>query len=141
MSGASAFKITVLGSGTSVGVPTVGCHCAVCGSDDPRDKRLRPSILINYDNHNVVIDTTPDFRTQILRARVDRLDAVVYTHPHADHIMGLDDVRRYNMVQQSAIGCYADQRTLGDLHLRGKESDVVAYALEKERADNAAAAA
>jgi phosphoribosyl 1,2-cyclic phosphate phosphodiesterase len=112
MSGASAFKITVLGSGTSVGVPTVGCHCAVCGSDDPRDKRLRPSILVTFDDRNVVVDTTPDFRTQILRARVDRLDAVVFTHPHADHIMGLDDVRPFNFRQGQHIPIYASADTM-----------------------------
>jgi phosphoribosyl 1,2-cyclic phosphate phosphodiesterase len=112
MSGAPAFKITVLGTGTSVGVPTVGCHCAVCNSDDPRDKRLRPSILVSFDNHNLVIDTTPDFRTQILRAHVDRLDAVFFTHPHADHIMGLDDVRPFNFRQGHHIPIYASSGTL-----------------------------
>jgi phosphoribosyl 1,2-cyclic phosphate phosphodiesterase len=112
MSGTPAFKITVLGSGTSVGVPTVGCHCAVCTSEDPRDKRLRPSILLAFEQHNVVIDTTPDFRTQILRARVDHLDAVVYTHPHADHIMGLDDVRPFNFRQRRHIPVYAAGETL-----------------------------
>lgn len=81
MSGAPAFKITVLGSGTSVGVPTVGCHCPVCSSTDPRDQRLRPSILVNFEGHNVVIDTTPDFRAQVLRAKIDTLDAVIYTTP------------------------------------------------------------
>jgi phosphoribosyl 1,2-cyclic phosphate phosphodiesterase len=111
MSGAPAFKLTVLGSGTSVGVPTVGCHCAVCSSTDPHDKRLRPSILVAYDGHNVVIDTTPDFRTQILRAQVDRLDAIVYTHAHADHIMGLDDVRPFNF-RQGHIPIYAAVETL-----------------------------
>jgi phosphoribosyl 1,2-cyclic phosphate phosphodiesterase len=104
--------ITVLGSGTSVGVPTVGCHCAVCSSLDPRDKRLRPSILVGYDGHTVIIDTTPDFRTQILRARVDRLDAVIYTHPHADHIMGLDDVRPFNFRQRQDMPIYASAETL-----------------------------
>src|SRR3954462_2416495 len=112
MSGTPAFKITVLGSGTSVGVPTVGCHCAVCASDDPRDKRLRPSILVAFDTHNVVIDTTPDFRTQILRAKVDRLDAVIFTHPHADHIMGLDDVRPFNFRQGRHIPVYAAPDTM-----------------------------
>jgi phosphoribosyl 1,2-cyclic phosphate phosphodiesterase len=112
MSGTPAFKITVLGSGTSVGVPTVGCGCAVCLSDDPRDKRLRPSILVTFDSHNVVIDTTPDFRSQILRARVNRLDAVIYTHPHADHIMGLDDVRPFNFRQRQQIPIYGSVDTL-----------------------------
>jgi phosphoribosyl 1,2-cyclic phosphate phosphodiesterase len=111
MSGTPAFKITVLGSGTSVGVPTVGCHCAVCRSDDPRDNRLRPSILVSYGQRNVVIDTTPDFRTQILRAKVDHVDAVVYTHPHADHIMGLDDVRPFNF-RQGRIPVYAAPDTI-----------------------------
>ena len=112
MSGAPAFKITVLGSGTSVGVPTVGCHCAVCSSEDPRDKRLRPSMLVAFEGRNVLIDTTPDFRTQILRARVDRLDAVIYTHAHADHIMGLDDVRPFNFRQGQHIPIYASAGTL-----------------------------
>ncbi|HEY3836066.1 MAG TPA: MBL fold metallo-hydrolase [Bryobacteraceae bacterium] len=112
MSGTPAFKITVLGSGTSVGVPTVGCHCAVCSSDDPRDKRLRPSILVSFDGRNVVIDTTPDFRTQILRARVDHLEAVIYTHPHADHIMGLDDVRPFNFRQGQRMPIFAAPDTM-----------------------------
>lgn len=112
MSGTPALKITVLGSGTSVGVPTVGCHCPVCLSDDSRDKRLRPSILVNYEGNNVVIDTTPDFRTQALRAHIERLDAVVYTHGHADHIMGLDDVRPFNFRQSQEIPVYGAADTL-----------------------------
>jgi phosphoribosyl 1,2-cyclic phosphate phosphodiesterase len=107
-----AFKITVLGSGTSVGVPTVGCHCAVCCSSDPRDKRLRPSVLVSYEGHNIIIDTTPDFRAQALRINLDRLDAVVYTHSHADHIMGLDDVRPYNFRQKGQIPIYAAEDTM-----------------------------
>jgi phosphoribosyl 1,2-cyclic phosphate phosphodiesterase len=107
-----AFKITVLGSGTSVGVPTVGCHCTVCSSSDPRDKRLRPSILVSYEGHNILIDTTPDFRAQALRISLDRLDAVVYTHSHADHIMGLDDVRPYNFRQKGQIPIYASEDTM-----------------------------
>src|SRR5271157_6393212 len=97
---APTVRITVLVSGTSVGVPTIGCHCAVCKSTDPRDNRLRPSILVSYAGRNILIDTTPDFRTQALRARIDRLDAVLFTHAHADHLMGLDDVRPFNFRQR-----------------------------------------
>jgi len=100
-------KITVLGSGTSVGVPTLGCHCAVCTSTDPRDNRLRPSVLVSYGDRRVVIDTTPDFRAQALRARLDRVDAVLFTHSHFDHIMGLDDVRPFNLRQKGRIPIYA----------------------------------
>jgi phosphoribosyl 1,2-cyclic phosphate phosphodiesterase len=102
-----AVHITVLGSGTSVGVPTIGCDCAVCTSADPRDQRLRPSILVSYAGRNVLVDTTPDFRTQALRARIQHLDAVVFTHSHADHVMGLDDVRPFNFRQKSRIPIYA----------------------------------
>jgi len=109
------FKITVLGSGTSVGVPTVGCHCAVCTSSDPRDQRLRPSILVTYEGRNVLIDTTPDFRTQALRVHLDRLDAVIFTHSHADHIMGLDDVRPFNFRQKGEIPIYAAADTMADI--------------------------
>ncbi len=105
-------RLTVLGSGTSVGVPTIGCHCDVCTSPDSRDKRLRPSILIEYDNRVVLIDTTPDFRQQMLRHNVGRLDAILYTHSHADHILGLDDVRPYNFYQQGTIPIYAAPDTL-----------------------------
>ena len=105
-------KITVLGSGTSVGVPTIGCNCSVCTSSDPRDNRLRPSILIAYEGRNVLIDTTPDFRTQALRAGIDRLDAVIFTHAHADHIMGLDDVRPFNFRQRDRIPIFATPDTM-----------------------------
>jgi phosphoribosyl 1,2-cyclic phosphate phosphodiesterase len=111
-----SFKITVLGSGTSVGVPTIGCHCSVCTSADPRDNRLRPSILITYDDHNVLIDTTPDFRTQALRAGIDHLDAVIFTHSHADHIMGLDDVRPFNFRQKGQIPIFASPETMASIH-------------------------
>jgi len=93
-------------------VPTIGCHCDVCTSTDPRDNRLRPSILIGYDGHNVLIDTTPDLRTQALRARMQRLDAVVFTHSHADHLMGLDDVRPFNFRQSGRIPIYAAPDTM-----------------------------
>src|SRR5881394_2506983 len=102
-----AIKITVLGSGTSSGVPTIGCTCEVCSSTDPRDKRLRPSILLQYDGRNVVVDTTPDFRQQVLRVGLSKLDAILYTHAHADHILGLDDVRPFNFRQREEIPIYA----------------------------------
>lgn len=108
-------RIRVLGSGTSSGVPTIGCRCAVCLSEDPRDKRLRPSILISAGEgdqaRNVVIDTTPDFRAQMLTARIDRLDAVLFTHSHADHILGLDDIRPFN-ARQGTIPIHAAPETL-----------------------------
>jgi phosphoribosyl 1,2-cyclic phosphate phosphodiesterase len=109
-------KITVLGSGTSTGVPTIGCHCDVCASSDPRDKRLRPSILISYSGRNVLIDTTPDFRAQALRFGIARLDAIVFTHEHADHIMGLDDVRPFNFRQKGDIPIYGSEDTLAAIH-------------------------
>ena len=85
--------LTVLGSGTSMGVPTIGCDCAVCHSPDARDRRTRPSVLIGYNGRNVMIDSTPDFREQALRENIAQLDAVLYTHMHADHILGIDDLR------------------------------------------------
>ena len=85
--------LTVLGSGTSMGVPTIGCDCAVCRSVDPRDRRTRPSVMITYNGRHVLIDTTPDFREQALREKITQLDAVLYTHTHADHILGIDDLR------------------------------------------------
>ena len=105
-------SITVLGSGTSVGVPSIGCSCDVCTSTDPRDKRLRPSILVSFDGRCVLIDTTPDFRYQALRTPIPRVDAVLYTHSHADHIMGLDDLRPFNYMQRQLIPIYAAEEHL-----------------------------
>jgi phosphoribosyl 1,2-cyclic phosphate phosphodiesterase len=104
-------QLTVLGSGTSMGVPTLGCHCRVCDSKDARDKRLRPSILLSRNAQNVVIDTTPDFRTQALRVGLDRLDAILLTHGHADHILGFDDIRPYNFRQKTALPVYGNEET------------------------------
>jgi phosphoribosyl 1,2-cyclic phosphate phosphodiesterase len=111
----SALRLTVLGSGTSMGVPTLGCSCPVCRSEDPRDRRTRSSVLLSVDGRNVVIDTSPDFRTQALREKIGRLDAVVYTHGHADHILGLDDIRPFNIHQRSEIPLYAAPDTLAIL--------------------------
>ena len=136
-------RITVLGSGTSQGVPTIGCECAVCRSSDPRDHRTRPSILIEIEPEagtsrtggrtdaaeaapgarsafatavrSILVDTSTDLRAQALSHRVHRVDAILFTHSHADHVFGLDDVRRYNQMQGAAIPCYADAETLANL--------------------------
>lgn len=100
-------SMLVLGSGTSMGVPVVGCHCKVCTSDDPRDKRLRPSVLLRLGEKRILIDTSPDFRYQALRSGLEHLDAILYTHEHADHILGLDDVRPFNFKQKREIPIYA----------------------------------
>lgn len=108
-------KIRVLGSGTSTGVPLVGCSCATCLSTDPRDKRLRPSILVESDTTTVVIDTSADFRYQMLRENVKKIDAVVFTHHHFDHIGGFDDVRAFNFMLRKALPIYLMQETLDNL--------------------------
>ena len=108
---ASTVKITILGTGTSSGVPMIACDCEVCQSTNPKDKRLRSSILLQSETTTVVIDTTPDFRTQMLRAKVKSLQAVVFTHPHKDHIAGLDDIRAFNFFQHTAIDIYANKLT------------------------------
>lgn len=102
-------KVTFLGTGTSQGVPVIACPCIVCASKDPRDNRLRSSILIESEAGNIVIDTTPDFRYQMLRAKVKHLEAVLITHSHKDHIAGMDDIRAFNYFQQRSIDIYATQ--------------------------------
>ncbi|MGF2410939.1 MBL fold metallo-hydrolase [Ferruginibacter sp.] len=104
-------KITFLGTGTSSGVPMIGCNCAVCLSTDKKDKRLRSSILVQSANTTFVVDTTPDFRYQMLRAGVKKLDAVLFTHPHKDHVAGLDDIRAYNYLQQKPMEVFANSLT------------------------------
>ncbi len=124
-------RVTVLGSGTSHGVPMIGCDCDVCRSSDPRDKRSRPSILLDLQPgaaplppktpatsrqaRYVLVDTSSDLRQQALTHNIRRLDAILFTHSHADHIFGLDEVRRYNGLQKEAVPCYADERTSRDL--------------------------
>src|SRR5438876_687737 len=123
-------RVTFLGTGTSGGVPHIGCDCAVCRSADPRDRRLRPSILIDLEGDRnqasspsptadavrfVLVDTSTDLRAQALAYDVRRVDAILFTHSHADHVMGLDDVRRYNQLQRAPIPCFGDDETLRGL--------------------------
>ncbi len=109
-------RVTVLGSGTSHGVPMIGCTCAVCRSTDPRDRRTRPSIYVAVEHGpSILIDTSTDLRMQALTQGVTRVDAILFTHSHADHIMGMDEVRRFNAVKGGPIPAYADERTAGDL--------------------------
>jgi phosphoribosyl 1,2-cyclic phosphate phosphodiesterase len=108
--------VRFLGTGTSHGVPMIGCRCGVCRSADPRDRRLRPSIYLSLaDGTRVLVDTTPDLRSQALAHDLDRVDAILFTHCHADHVMGLDEVRRFNVLQQASVPCYGDRRTLDEL--------------------------
>jgi phosphoribosyl 1,2-cyclic phosphate phosphodiesterase len=109
-------RLTFLGTGTSHGVPMIGCTCAVCQSADPRDNRLRPSIYIEVDEGpSVLVDTSTDLRQQALTRNVRRVDAILYTHSHADHVMGFDEVRRFNAISGTSIPAYADARTSEDL--------------------------
>lgn len=105
-------KVTFLGTGTSQGVPVIGCSCEVCQSLDYRDKRLRSSIHISINDQSLVIDTGPDFRQQMIRENIDRLDAVIFTHAHRDHTAGLDDVRAYNFLQHINMPVYGTSETL-----------------------------
>ena len=114
------FEVLFLGTGTSAGVPMIGCDCAVCRSDDPRDKRDRTSVLIRYDDpdgncRSYLIDTSPDLRQQALREDLKRIDGVLYTHAHADHVFGLDDLRRFNAVMKQPLDIYAEERVLETL--------------------------
>lgn len=103
-------KVTFLGTGTSQGVPIIACHCEVCRSTDPRDKRLRSSILVEHEGKNIVVDTGPDFRAQMLRENVLNLDAILFTHAHRDHLAGLDDIRGFNYRMKKAIDVYCEKR-------------------------------
>ena len=105
-------KLTFLGTGTSHGVPMIGCDCTVCTSTDPRNMRTRSSALIETDGISLLIDTSPEFRLQILRENIRQIDAILYTHAHADHLFGLDDIRRFNDMSRKAICCYGSAETL-----------------------------
>src|SRR5216117_1371842 len=118
-------RVTILGSGTSHGVPAIGCDCAVCRSSDPRDRRTRPSILIEARSEppspfagavrSILVDTSTDLRTQALANDIRRVDAILFTHGHADHVLGLDETRRFNELQEKPIGCYANAGTVDGL--------------------------
>lgn len=103
--------VTFLGTGTSTGVPVVGCHCRVCTSDDPRNRRLRQSVKIEAEGKTFLIDTTPDLRQQLLRDPIERLDFILFTHSHSDHLMGLDDIRPFNFRQREPIHAFASAPT------------------------------
>tara|TARA_R110002096_G_scaffold14302_11_gene49878 strand:- start:780 stop:1571 length:792 start_codon:yes stop_codon:yes gene_type:complete len=105
-------EITFLGTGTSIGVPVIGCDCEVCTSDDPKNQRLRSSILVKTGEVSLVVDTGPDFRQQCLRAGVRDLDAVIFTHAHSDHVMGFDDLRRFTVLEDEQLQIYANGGTL-----------------------------
>jgi phosphoribosyl 1,2-cyclic phosphate phosphodiesterase len=108
-------ELLFLGSGTSAGVPMIGCHCPVCSSTDARDKRMRSSVVVSYGDTRVLVDTTPELRLQCVANGVDRIDAIVFTHAHADHIMGLDDVRRFNVTAAGPLDVWADDLTFDSI--------------------------
>lgn len=118
-------RVRFLGTGTSHGVPMIGCSCDTCTSTDPRDQRWRPSIAITLrGGTTLLVDTSPDLRAQALRFGLARVDAILFTHPHADHLLGLDDIRRYNVLQRAAIPCYGNPHTIDEIRR------VFAYAFE-----------
>jgi phosphoribosyl 1,2-cyclic phosphate phosphodiesterase len=104
-------RVTFLGTGTSTGVPVVGCHCRVCTSTNPRNQRLRQSVSIEAGGKHFLIDTTPDLRLQLLRHPIPRLDFILYTHSHSDHLMGLDDIRPFNFRQRESVHAFANEMT------------------------------
>jgi len=120
-------EITFLGTGTSTGVPLIGCHCPVCCSDDPRDRRFRSSLYVKNDDVAVVIDTGPDFRTQMLENQIERLDAALITHPHKDHLAGLDDTKPFSWMNQKAFPIYGNKDSMDAVR------NDFAYAFEKLR--------
>ena len=107
----NGIEILFLGTGTSAGIPMIGCHCPVCSSTDPHDKRMRPSVVISYGPTRVLVDATPELRLQCVANGIDMIDAVVFTHGHADHIMGMDDLRRFNALKHGPLDVWADERT------------------------------
>jgi phosphoribosyl 1,2-cyclic phosphate phosphodiesterase len=125
-----AIELTFLGTGTSHGVPIIGCDCEVCRSTDRRDKRMRTSAVVSLDGHNVLIDTAPELRMQCLQNDIRRMEACLITHTHADHIFGMDDLRRFNQIQGNSIDLYASAEHLVTLN------KVFGYALAERAGDN-----
>lgn len=125
-------KITILGSGTSTGVPMVGCNCPVCSSVDPRDKRTRASIVVELAGKYILVDTSTDLRKQVIREKIPRIDAVLFTHSHADHIHGIDDLRGFHFIHKRIIPCYGEKETLeviaGNFSYIFKGLEVAGYA-------------
>lgn len=108
-------RVTVLGSGTSHGIPAIGCGCPVCASPDPRDHRTRCAITVEWHGKTVLVDTPPELRLQVIRSHVRRVDVILFTHSHADHVFGMDDVRRYNELQGGELPVFGTEETLEDL--------------------------
>ncbi|UCD27987.1 MAG: MBL fold metallo-hydrolase [Planctomycetota bacterium] len=110
-----SLRVVILGSGTSHGIPMIGCSCPVCTSDNPHDKRTRTSIVVEADSRFILIDASPELRLQCLACKITRIDAVLFTHYHADHVVGLDDLRRFNYLQDTTLTCYGDKATVAEL--------------------------
>lgn len=111
-------EVVILGSGTSQGIPVIGCSCEVCMSEDVKDQRLRCSIVISVEGTNILIDTSPDLRQQMLANKIAHIDAVIYTHEHNDHVVGLDDLRPFNFMQRMDMPIYGTKRVLDDIEQR-----------------------
>lgn len=109
-------KITILGSGTSTGIPMVGCHCQVCSSADPRNKRTRASLLVEHNGYHFLVDTSTDLRSQAIREDIPKIDAVLFTHAHADHVHGIDDLRGFHFLHRKIIPCFAAAETLANIN-------------------------
>ena len=128
-------RLIFLGSGTSHGVPMIGCDCAVCASDDPRNKRTRPSVLVRADGGDILVDTATDLRMQALRHGLRTIDGLLYTHSHADHLHGIDDLRSFSAITRQPIPTYADARTEAFLaHFEGENRDFAEQLLALARA-------
>lgn len=123
-------KITILGCGTSTGVPVIGCKCEICASKDIKNKRTRSSLLVTANNKNILIDTSTDLRHQALSHNIERVDAVLYTHPHADHIHGIDELRSFNMIQKGPIPCYGNEFTISRIR------EIFNYIFTKNESDS-----